>query len=39
MPIPDSLREAGFTFDELDQFYETGTPRSFGALSLGVART
>jgi ubiquinone/menaquinone biosynthesis C-methylase UbiE len=37
--IPESLREAGFTLPEVDQFYEPGAPKSFGALSLGVAGT
>ncbi|SEG48175.1 Methyltransferase domain-containing protein [Actinacidiphila yanglinensis] len=36
-PIPDLLTGAGFTLAELDVFYEEGTPRFVGAMSLGVA--
>jgi ubiquinone/menaquinone biosynthesis C-methylase UbiE len=32
------LRDAGFTIDELDEFYEEGSPKFVGAHSLGVAR-
>lgn len=35
--IPDLLTGAGFTLAELDVFYEEGTPRFVGAMSLGVA--
>lgn len=35
--IPESVREAGFTLDEVVEFYEPRAPKSFGALSLGVA--
>ncbi|UYP19912.1 methyltransferase domain-containing protein [Rhodococcus sp. Z13] len=31
------VQEAGFDLRELDTFYEKGTPKFFGALSLGVA--
>jgi SAM-dependent methyltransferase len=36
-PIPDLLTGAGFTLAELDVFYQKGTPKTFGAFSLGVA--
>lgn len=32
------LEAAGFTVTGIEQFYQAGTARSFGALSLGVAR-
>lgn len=35
--IPDLLTAAGFTINELDVFYEEGTPKFVGAESLGVA--
>jgi hypothetical protein len=37
-PIVDLLRDGDFTITELDVYYETGTPKVFGANSLGVAR-
>ena len=36
-PIVDLLTAAGFTITELDVFYEEGTPKILGAMSLGVA--
>ena len=36
-PVPDLIREAGFTITELDVFYEPGAPRALGATSLGTA--
>ena len=38
-PIVDLLRNAGFTIAELDTFYEKGSPKPFGANSLGVAQS
>jgi SAM-dependent methyltransferase len=38
-PIVDLLTAAGFTITELDVFYEDGSPKVFGADSLGVARS
>jgi ubiquinone/menaquinone biosynthesis C-methylase UbiE len=35
---PQLLESAGFTITDLDVFYEEGTPKFFGALSLGSAR-
>lgn len=35
--IPELLTGAGFTISELDVFYETGTPKPMGAVSLGIA--
>jgi SAM-dependent methyltransferase len=35
---PDLVAAAGFTVDEVDAFYEEGTPKFLGADSLGVAR-
>ena len=35
--ILDLLAEAGFTIAEVDVFYEKGTPKPFGADSLGIA--
>ncbi len=35
--IVDLVESAGFTVRELDTFYEEGTPKALGALSLGVA--
>ena len=37
-PIVDLLRGGGFTITELDVYYEPGSPKVFGANSLGVAR-
>jgi ubiquinone/menaquinone biosynthesis C-methylase UbiE len=37
-PIPDLVRDAGFTITELDAYYEKGSPKVVGAHSLGVAR-
>ena len=36
-PIVDLVEQAGFTTQELDVFYEQGTPKFFGAMKLGVA--
>ncbi len=36
-PVADMLTAAGFTITDLDVFYEDGTPKPLGALSLGVA--
>jgi ubiquinone/menaquinone biosynthesis C-methylase UbiE len=36
-PIVPLLRNAGFTFDDLDEFYEDGAPKFLAADSLGVA--
>ena len=38
-PIVDLIRNAGFEIDELDVYYEQGTPKFVGANSLGVARS
>ena len=38
-PIAGLVRGAGFEIEELDAYYEEGTPRVFGANSLGVARS
>lgn len=35
--IPSLVLDAGFEIRELDTFYEEGTPKPLGALSLGVA--
>jgi ubiquinone/menaquinone biosynthesis C-methylase UbiE len=35
--IPAALTDAGFTITDLDRFYQRGTPRTFGAMSLGTA--
>ncbi|MGZ4556088.1 MAG: class I SAM-dependent methyltransferase, partial [Mycobacteriaceae bacterium] len=35
--VVDLLTTAGFTITELDVFYEGGTPRPLGAMSLGRA--
>ncbi|AEF42669.1 class I SAM-dependent methyltransferase [Hoyosella subflava] len=35
--IVSLVQEAGFSVDELDQFYENGAPKALGALSLGTA--
>jgi ubiquinone/menaquinone biosynthesis C-methylase UbiE len=37
-PTVELLRDAGFAISELDLYYEKGTPKVFGANSLGVAR-
>jgi SAM-dependent methyltransferase len=37
-PIVALLRGGGFAIEELDVYYEDGTPKVFGANSLGVAR-
>jgi SAM-dependent methyltransferase len=36
-PIADLLTDAGFTVTGIEVFYEEGTPKPFGALSLGTA--
>ena len=36
-PTVDLLKGAGFTISELNVYYEKGTPKAFGANSLGVA--
>jgi ubiquinone/menaquinone biosynthesis C-methylase UbiE len=36
-PVADMLTGAGFEITDLDIFYEEGTPKPLGALSLGVA--
>jgi ubiquinone/menaquinone biosynthesis C-methylase UbiE len=36
--IVELLRDGGFAISELDVYYEQGTPKPFGANSLGVAR-
>jgi hypothetical protein len=35
--VVDLLTAAGFTITELDVFYEEGTPKVWGANSLGTA--
>jgi ubiquinone/menaquinone biosynthesis C-methylase UbiE len=37
-PIVDLLKRAGFSVTEVDTYYEKGSPKVFGANSLGVAR-
>ena len=37
-PIVEMVRDGGFAISELDVYYEKGTPKAFGANSLGVAR-
>ena len=37
-PIVELVRDAGFAIARLDVYYEKGSPRIFGAHSLGVAR-
>jgi SAM-dependent methyltransferase len=37
-PIVDLLKDGDFTITELDVYYEAGTPKVFGANSLGIAR-
>jgi ubiquinone/menaquinone biosynthesis C-methylase UbiE len=36
-PIDELISGAGFEIQELDRFYETGSPRVFGSLYLGTA--
>ena len=36
-PVTDLVTGAGFTIKEVDAFYDKGTPKPIGALSLGVA--
>ena len=36
-PIVDTLTGAGFTIDEVDVFYEDGSPKFVGANTLGIA--
>lgn len=36
-PIADLVTGAGFTITEADVFYDTGTPKVFGAFTLGTA--
>ena len=36
-PIVDLVRNAGFVIEELDVYYEKGSPKAVGAHSLGVA--
>jgi ubiquinone/menaquinone biosynthesis C-methylase UbiE len=36
-PIAGLLTDAGFTITEIETFYDKGTPKPFGALSLGIA--
>jgi ubiquinone/menaquinone biosynthesis C-methylase UbiE len=38
-PVADLITRAGFTIDELDVYYEEGSPKALGANSLGVARS
>jgi SAM-dependent methyltransferase len=38
-PIVELISAAGFTIDEVDQFYEKGAPKFIGADSLGIANT
>jgi ubiquinone/menaquinone biosynthesis C-methylase UbiE len=38
-PIADQVRDAGFTIDALDIYYEQRTPKFLGAQSLGIARS
>jgi ubiquinone/menaquinone biosynthesis C-methylase UbiE len=37
-PIVKLLSDAGFSIEELDVYYEEGTPKFLGANSLGVAQ-
>jgi ubiquinone/menaquinone biosynthesis C-methylase UbiE len=37
--IPDLLRGAGFEIEDLDAYYEDGSPKIFGANTRGVARS
>jgi SAM-dependent methyltransferase len=37
-PVLDLVTEAGFIITEVDVFYEKGTPKPFGANSLGIAQ-
>ncbi|MBD8505129.1 class I SAM-dependent methyltransferase [Hoyosella sp. G463] len=36
-PIAQLIEDAGFTISTIDEFYEKGSPKFLGALSLGVA--
>jgi ubiquinone/menaquinone biosynthesis C-methylase UbiE len=36
-PIVELLTTAGFTITDVEEFYESGEPKSFGALTLGTA--
>ncbi|NDZ93648.1 methyltransferase domain-containing protein [Streptomyces sp. SID6673] len=36
--IPGALADAGLTVTAIDRFYQPGTPKSFAAMNLGVAR-
>jgi ubiquinone/menaquinone biosynthesis C-methylase UbiE len=38
-PIADLVREAGFEIEDLDAYYEEGSPKIFGANMRGVARS
>ena len=38
-PTVELLRGAGFEITEVDSYYEKGTPKAFGANSLGIARS
>jgi ubiquinone/menaquinone biosynthesis C-methylase UbiE len=38
-PVTHMLKSAGFTITQLDEFYEPGIPKSFGALAVGEATT
>jgi ubiquinone/menaquinone biosynthesis C-methylase UbiE len=38
-PIPDLVRGAGFEIEDLDAYYEDGSPKIFGANTRGVARS
>jgi ubiquinone/menaquinone biosynthesis C-methylase UbiE len=38
-PIVDLVRNAGFTVERLDTYYEKGSPKFLGANSLGVAQS
>ena len=38
-PVVDLVTDAGFTITEVDTYYEEGSPKIFGANSLGVAQS
>jgi ubiquinone/menaquinone biosynthesis C-methylase UbiE len=38
-PIADLVRDAGFEIEDLDAYYEEGSPKIFGANMRGVARS
>ncbi len=38
-PVVDLLVDAGFTIEDVDRYYEKGSPKALGAHSLGVARS